>query len=372
MDVLIDQTQLMRTPTAEPHCPRCGYDMSGAAANWKDACELRGTCSECGFEFLWRDLFRPDRQLPRWLFEYTEGRRANLLGAWKTLFAAMIPSWFFARVKLWHAPVRNRILWWLPMLLLMAYVAATVVGVCTIWMMLESTVANGAFVGGYRSYYYKGDMEWVQYLNEVIAPFGRYEGQVPIQAWQPGLTWEMQMKMMVWEFHFHRIPSGMCFLGAAALAWPAALLLLAPTRRLAKIRGVHVLRSSVYSLWWVVLIAWAAALWRIVRAIDGLSETYGSGRGIRLLRELLDSSAWQELWTPIESISDFGFAWRPAGILVGAGIIALQAWWWHTVIVKHWSLPQGRMAFALIGVIAFCLAILATIGPMSIRYIFMN
>ena len=62
-----------------PSCPCCGYDQSGAIAAWNHAasrsCPLRGTCSECGAELWWGDVFRSvayfaqdrSRRWPGWL-----------------------------------------------------------------------------------------------------------------------------------------------------------------------------------------------------------------------------------------------------------------------------------------------------------------
>ena len=118
--------------------------------------------------------------------------------------------------------------------------------------------------------------------------------------------------------------------------------------------------------------AWIWALWWIAWSIDGILALYGTGSGIRPLRALVYSRFWEILWQPIPIIADVGLNWSFGAIGIGGFFVFSQAWWWHTVIVKHWRLPQGRMTFALIGMIAGCLAILAAIGPMSFRYIFIN
>ena len=51
-----------------PTCPRCGYDLSGIVASWKDACPLTGICSECVLEFQCRYLLDPRFKIKPWFF----------------------------------------------------------------------------------------------------------------------------------------------------------------------------------------------------------------------------------------------------------------------------------------------------------------
>src|SRR5262245_40846239 len=52
-----------KPPIVRPPCPRCDYDLSGQIAVWTGpdsvSCPLTGTCSECGLEFAWLDVFSP-------------------------------------------------------------------------------------------------------------------------------------------------------------------------------------------------------------------------------------------------------------------------------------------------------------------------
>jgi hypothetical protein len=56
-------------------CPRCGYDQSGVVARWQagESCPLASPCSECGFEIIWRNVFRPTLERVPWLFEHARG-----------------------------------------------------------------------------------------------------------------------------------------------------------------------------------------------------------------------------------------------------------------------------------------------------------
>lgn len=146
-----------------------------------------------------------------------------------------------------------------------------------------------------------------------------------------------------------------------------------PTRRIARIRGVHVLRCAVYSLGWLVVVAWAAAIWRVFVATLSIIETMKPGiAASNLIEELRYSHAAQVLWSPIAELDAGGGGWSLVAAVFGASVLLYQSWWWYEVIAHHWNFKQPRMTWGLLGIIAWTIAILAVIGPMSYRYIFMN
>lgn len=81
-------------------CPRCGYDQSGVIASWDDSCPIEGTCSECGFDFLWADVLIRERQHLRWLYEHREGLAVGSMV--QTLIFALFPWAFWKRVRPHH------------------------------------------------------------------------------------------------------------------------------------------------------------------------------------------------------------------------------------------------------------------------------
>lgn len=50
--------------TTRPRCPRCGYDLGGQVATWREACPLEGSCPECGATFAWGKVFYGYREPP--------------------------------------------------------------------------------------------------------------------------------------------------------------------------------------------------------------------------------------------------------------------------------------------------------------------
>ena len=88
-------------------CPRCGYDLRGIVAAWRESCPLSGTCAECGLEFGWEYILRPDRLTPRWCIEFVPRRRGIPMAAAKTLLRSFWPWGFWKRMHM-AFPVRWR------------------------------------------------------------------------------------------------------------------------------------------------------------------------------------------------------------------------------------------------------------------------
>ncbi|MCC7390586.1 MAG: hypothetical protein IT431_17690 [Phycisphaerales bacterium] len=114
-----------------PDCPRCGYDQTGAVAAWTDRCPLRGRCPECGIDFRWRDVLRPELDTPRWFVERRWiGRErvifSRMVRALRTWWWVLLPWRFWGRIKL-HQPVGwLGLLVWLPAVLLVLAIPADV------------------------------------------------------------------------------------------------------------------------------------------------------------------------------------------------------------------------------------------------------
>lgn len=109
--------RLDRSVSEEVLCPRCGYDLRGAIASWRESCPMEGRCAECGLEFEWSWMFR--QRLHPWLFEH-QWRRLHLFSAGRTMLASCRPGRLTREITLMH-PVR---LW--PLVLLLATLALTI------------------------------------------------------------------------------------------------------------------------------------------------------------------------------------------------------------------------------------------------------
>lgn len=85
----------------EPTCPRCGYDLRGLVRAWDKACPLEGTCTECGLEFEWSKVLRPERYEPRWCVEFApHGTRSFIISSARTMGRTLWPWGFWKRLNM--------------------------------------------------------------------------------------------------------------------------------------------------------------------------------------------------------------------------------------------------------------------------------
>jgi hypothetical protein len=193
------------------HCPRCDYDLAGAIAGWRDACPLRGTCSECGLDFAWRDIFDDRLSGPSWSFEH--GRRWS----WRRLLAtasraaAPLGMWRGIRLELAIVPARLVLIPCLSLLLFhLAFILVAIVELFTDTSMI-------AF------------QPWPTILvREVIPTVAWPYSEGPWFDGRIALLWFAWVGMQ-WAF------------------MPLVMLILEETMRRVKVRRVHILRGACYS-----------------------------------------------------------------------------------------------------------------------------
>ncbi|MCZ6834725.1 MAG: hypothetical protein O7G85_03030, partial [Planctomycetota bacterium] len=98
----MNQRDLTTSTIRESRCPRCGYDLRGVMATWESACDLCGTCTECGLAFEWGELLNPLRNLPRWCFEFADGVASFLWRCLGTILMMLRPWRFWTNLKMEH------------------------------------------------------------------------------------------------------------------------------------------------------------------------------------------------------------------------------------------------------------------------------
>lgn len=131
----------MTTDAVRSECPRCGYDQAGVLATWdgEGSCPMSGLCSECGLEFLWRDVLNPLYWREETVYEQAEAH----------LVRAFVRTWWLAcrPWKLWKKvtmvqPLRpDR----LKRVLLFGTLGAHIAG-CVL-LMVVFAASSGALVG---------------------------------------------------------------------------------------------------------------------------------------------------------------------------------------------------------------------------------
>ncbi|MFM9959489.1 MAG: hypothetical protein ACKVZJ_15640 [Phycisphaerales bacterium] len=202
--------------SSTPTCPRCGYDLSGAVASWRESCPLRGVCSECGLDVEWARVLTASEP-PRWFVE--GGERFSVWRAALTLVMLCNPIAFWSRVRP-HHPVR---LW-----------RAAGVTVLAWGLLLAQHFAAGSVISA------KGWSGWVD------APIGPAAPQTfrsaPARVLDDdGARWMATVLAVV--------PLGVALFAATATASLGA----------AKVRWKHLFRAAVYAPALLAVIIWLSS-----------------------------------------------------------------------------------------------------------------
>lgn len=111
-----------------PTCPRCGYDQSGTAGSWTDACPLKGVCAECGEGFAWSDVLNPHPTTLHWYAEHSPTRRALLWRTIRTLVMLIDPGQFWSRVRGDIDRSTIKLVWFVSLAFVFAHLAVSVFG----------------------------------------------------------------------------------------------------------------------------------------------------------------------------------------------------------------------------------------------------
>ncbi len=305
-----------------PLCPRCGYDQSGACSAWRDECPLEGTCPECGLRFEWADAYNRNRRPLPWLFEHKQRWSPGLVRAWRSWGRTILPGRFWRDVSLAHRTSAAVWLWPVVLFSSTIFVAGTARAIAGCYSKYPwfPYVMTGSFAGSPPRPGGPGflarvlDMLWVYWCYPLW--FGNYGG------W----TREQYLKLLLdtWA-----VPAGT--LGASLLC-ALTLIGLRSSRRIATVRGGHVLRAAIYRLAPLVgfYLAWITAF---------ILQDYRWGPPL---------GGWE-------------------GTLIATMLVGSLVWgwlWWWTAITRGWQMPGARLAAALIGLID-ALAFVAVVLTMS-------
>lgn len=185
---------------------------------------MRGTCSECGLEFVWGDVLNPAISVPRWSFEHAYRRRW-----WKlvrTAYITLLPHRLWRSLRMFH-PIRGR------RLVLLALFGAVLVHVsicvasCGLVMVLN-------FVG--PSPWRLRGVDYARLAIETLWPYNEEWGDFFLPMW-PGQR-DVPAIMSAWSL----------LVWAWWLAVPFAYLFLPTTLRRCRVRRVHLMRLGAYSV----------------------------------------------------------------------------------------------------------------------------
>jgi len=296
------------TQTHTPICPKCGYDQSGEIATWSTQCPLTGTCPECGLDFQWFNVLNPDHTKIHWYTEHAPNFISTIKRTPSTLLRLILPPIFWRRIPITAAITIPMLIKWCFLLILIAHLLASVCSGFGRWKAIDSwyygTVDRIYSVGGLM-----GITEII--INALFAPFitvsptGAGVRQMTIQLGSP--YGESVEKLIV-------IPS--LALGAT-LFWFLVMVVIPTTRRLSKLRFVHLSRAFILCFTAVVL------HFEFIRGISGLDMFAGSRTGWHdtlQIYSIFIMLLWHLLFWPSAIFCTWKI--RPAWLLIILGSIA--------------------------------------------------
>jgi hypothetical protein len=296
-----------------PHCPRCGYDQSGAIAAWErndpPSCPLTGTCSECGLHFCWRDLLNPMYMEQGRMFEHALDGLAKsfILTWWKSLRPWSLWDW----LRMEYHVVWPRLRWFTALTFALN-IAAMIVLVIFAKARLDS------FVGW-----------WV--FNTAWSDEWRFRDLT-----DPSL-------LILRSVNYDTPAPWLIVSVLAVMAAPLSFLLLPATLRRARVRGIHIRRIWAYGLAWLPIVLLMPPLLVILAAIATVTNSHYSGPGYFL--------AGLGVWL-------YHNRFAP-------GLLCLELWlalWWGTAAGRYLRLPHGLA----IGLFIAALSLLIAIGLVAI------
>ncbi|MFT3687010.1 MAG: hypothetical protein QM783_19165 [Phycisphaerales bacterium] len=296
-------------------CPRCGYDLGGIAASWREACPLRGVCSECGLEVDWSRVLNAERWTPTWLVEHAAGWWGVPRASWRNGWQALCGRKWWRGMRLdFSVHAWRFMLHWCLWLFVMWLGAAVIAG-------LSAAVYEAWEIGylqrtGFR---YPGQPitggEWWQAL-------GRAAWDGALHPW-----WSLGRALWVQHQATWTLPLALLVIACWGTAFVLAFGLLPRTLTKTGVRLAHVVRGAGYFASPCVVGVWC---WLIADRTCIILDLY---------------------WPPMVTFTPmFG---TTAKMLVVAGAVAAwwTVWWWRFAS-EYLRLPRAWLVALALGVIA--------------------
>ena len=225
-------------------CPRCGYDLRGEIASWRESCPLAGRCGECGLGVAWHDLLTEGALPPAWCVEFAPPRRVPVAVA-TTLAASLIPLWFWGSIRMTYRVRPRRLVVYAVLMVVTGYamlMAANALFVYSDWQKFGGRITSTMSVGEAMT-------------RAMLLPFSSEPlGQVNIGPRMAPYISPVSILEYLWG-GWDLLTYGTI----VAILGPCSLMGLVVSRRRAGVRRGHVARTLVYSLGWVVVL-WAIGL----------------------------------------------------------------------------------------------------------------
>lgn len=309
----------MRESTPKPICPKCGYDQSGEIATWESQCPVHGVCPECGLAFAWADVLDPARVDVPWYVEHARSRRSIFKRSLPTLWFLIIPNRFWKRVTLMGQIRIARLVVFLLILLATTHTISSVGMGASIY---EEARAQNLRLTRYA----KARPAQAAYFNQLKTAFddpAYWSDLAVVSITHPYRGW-------LDDEYADTAEMFMIAASSSVALWVLILSVVPTTRRMAKMRFLHVVRALLLSPVGLIMLL---ALGRLSDAIEQLSQLsiYSPQ-----LNDAFDRLSWimpdvlwvfgaaylvwiQWLWIAAIRI---GWQIRPSWLLIMLGLIA--------------------------------------------------
>jgi hypothetical protein len=278
---------------------------------------LVGLCTECGLEFLWRDLLIPTYTRELRFFENARRRLAGSLAL--TVWRALRPRPFWLWVRMEHEvrPMRMA-------LTVLVGLAATHLCAATLLFLIAAAVTGvtGPMGGDARPW------------------FGYYSDWPELAV---AIAWPMGPSEWLWP-NSPQVINPLAVVGlAATVLLPGAFVFLPLTLRRAKVRSAHLIRVWAYGLIGLPLALLAPTAYSM--AANLASGLFG-------FQDAATGAAWGERWLEAHR-------WQ----VLLACALAWNYWWWtiatgrYLCLPRAWGIALATLALALLVSIAVILLI---------------
>jgi len=239
------------------YCPRCGYDLRGTVGARPRARDDMGTCSECGLEFLWSEVLE-NQVLPAWSIERVEAPLHRTV--FSTCGRLFLPWRMWRELGMTQRSRPRRIAAPLLVILVLVFIGFAACRAVIAAEVHRAQSASAAVPISLREAILTAS--FTPFSNRSLAGTGNRAWSYPSprrlhdafaaargNAWNSSLEATLNGSGMIVPFLSVAIVfQVLC--GLSALTVPATL-------RRFKVRKLHLLRVTLYSLW---LLAPAAAL----------------------------------------------------------------------------------------------------------------
>lgn len=244
-----------------PICPKCGYDQSGDIASWKNQCPTAGTCSECGLEFQWANIFDPTRTHLTWYTEHTRSLFKLITKTPATLLNLILPHRFWRAVDITKATHPWRLSLWVIFIMVMTHLLISIPNGVLVWNKhnwnQRTLTQHYQTYGGYGIAEIIFDAIAFPYYNALPEPY-THKWTLYFERGWPEAWYETFFKVINFQLGF-------------LLIWLLVLVVIPTTKRHAKIRTAHVVRAAALS---TLIIFMSVEFFRLFRVLHENSGLY--------------------------------------------------------------------------------------------------